>query len=73
MPRRASKWVVHETKNGRWDLSRGGRYLYTGLSSRSEALARLKNHHKAGEPVVLEAPDGYRINITEQLKRSSII
>jgi len=73
MPRRASKWVLHETKTGKWDLSRGGRYLYTGLSSRGEALARLKNHYKPGEPVVLEESDGYRTNITDQLKKSRII
>ena len=56
-----------------WDLSRGGRYLYEGLRSKPEALARLKNHHRPGEPVVLEEQDGYRTNITQQLKKSGLI
>lgn len=72
MPRRAQKWVVHERKDGTWDLSRGGRFMYTGLSSRNLALSRLKNHFKDGETIVMEEPDGYRTNVTHLLKRSRI-
>lgn len=73
MPRRAQKWVLHENKDGSWDLSKGGRYYYNDLSSKGEAVARLRNHFKGGETVVLEAPDGYRTNITNQLKRGRIL
>lgn len=72
MPRRASKWVLHKTKNG-WDLSKGGRYLYQGLASRADALRRLRNYYRAGEPVILEEEDGYRTNITNQLKRLGLL
>jgi hypothetical protein len=72
MPRRASKWILHETSTS-WDLSRGGRYMYEGMRSKQEALSRLKNHHRPGEPVVHEAQDGFRTNITDQLKKSGLI
>jgi hypothetical protein len=72
MPRRASRWIIFEKKDGTFDLMRGGRYLYTGLN-RVDVFRRLKMYYKAGEPVQLEAPDGYRTNITNQLKRGGII
>lgn len=72
VPRRASKWILHD--NGKsWDLSRGGRQMYGGMASKEEALSRLKNHYRPGEPVILEESDGYRQNITNQLKKSGII
>lgn len=73
MPKRAQKWVIHENARGAWDLSRGGRYFYTGLSSRAECLARLKNHYKPGETVFFEEQDGYRTNITSQLKKNRVL
>ena len=73
MPKRASKWTIHERKNGNWDLSKGGRYMYEGLGSKPEVLQRLKNHHRPGEPVVHEEPDGYKTNVTVQLKKARVI
>lgn len=73
MPRRSQKWILHENKDGSWDLSRGGRYLYQGLRSRAEAIKRMKNYYRDGEPVILEESDGYRANVTAQLKRSGVI
>jgi hypothetical protein len=72
MPKRASKWILYD--DGKvWSLSRGGRELYSGMRSKQEALGRLKNHYRPGEPVILEEKDGYRTNITEQLKKSGVI
>ncbi len=67
--RKASTWVIHQTKSG-WDLSRGGRYLAQGLSNEAECLKRMKKHYRASESVVLEEIDGYRTDITAQLKKS---
>lgn len=72
MPRRASKWILLDHGKS-WDVIKGGRQLYNNLHSREEAIARLKNHHKPGEPVILEEEDGYRTNITEQLRKGGII
>lgn len=72
MSSRKSKWIIKEEKQG-FSLTRGGRQLYSGLGSKQEALRRLKNHHRAGETVHLEEDDGYRANITEQLRRSGLI
>jgi hypothetical protein len=47
--------------------------MYGGMGSKQEALSRLKNHHRPGEVVVEEAKDGYRTNITDQLKKSGLI
>lgn len=73
MPRRASRWVIQETKDGKWNLSRGGRDLYTGLSSQTLCVSRMRNYYKDGETVFLEEPDGYRTNITNQLKKKGLI
>ncbi len=72
MPKRASRWILHDN-GSTWDLSRGGRYMYEGMRSKEEAMMRLKNHHRPGEPVHLEEGDGYRTNITDQLKKARII
>jgi hypothetical protein len=42
------------------------------MASKEEALARMMNHYRPGEPVVLEEPDGYRTNITERLKKKGL-
>jgi predicted metal-dependent hydrolase len=73
MPRRASNWVLHQNKKGDWDLSKGGRFYYTGMSSQAACVARMKNYFKDGEQVFLEEPDGYRTNITARLKKSGIL
>lgn len=72
MASRKSKWVISEDKHG-FTLTRGGRQLYQGLSSKQEALRRLKNHHRPGETVVMEEDDGFQRNITDQLRRGGII
>lgn len=72
MSSRKSKWTIHETKRG-WDLSKGGRYYYTSLSSQAECVRRLRTYRKAGEPVVLEELDGYLTNITKLLERKGLI
>jgi len=72
MSSRRNKWIIHETRRG-WDLSKGGRYYYTGLSSEAACVARLKNHHKPGESVFLEEADGYQTNITKRLERRNLI
>lgn len=72
MPRRASRWVLHD-EGSKWSLSRGGRFLYQDLGSKAEAVKRMKAHYRPGEPVILEEKDGYRTNITDQLKRSGLI
>ena len=72
MPRRASKWILHN-QGETWELTRGGRSMYAGMRSQEEALQRLRNHHRPGEPVILEEQDGYRNNITDQLKKRGLI
>jgi hypothetical protein len=72
MPKRASRWVITETKNG-WDLAKGGRYMYQDLGTKQEALSRMKNYYRPGEPVFIEEIDGYRENITLKLRRNGLI
>lgn len=72
MSSRKTKWIISEDRHG-FTLTKGGRQLYSGLSSRQEALRRLKNHYRPGEQVMLEEDDGYLSNITQQLKRTGII
>lgn len=73
MSSRSARWVIHESKDGSFELSRGGRSMYSNASSRAEILRRLKMHHKPGEPVFSEEVDGYRTNITAQLKKAGVI
>lgn len=72
MSSRKQKWIIKEEPQG-FSLTRGGRQMYSGMGSKAEALRRLKNHYRAGETVHLEENDGYRANITEQLRRSGLI
>jgi hypothetical protein len=73
MPRRASKWVIHEHSDDNWELSKGNRGLYFGMKSRKEALQRLMVHYKPGESVFHEAPDGYLTNITNLVRKGGLI
>jgi hypothetical protein len=47
--------------------------MYSGMGSKQEALRRLKTHYKSGETVHLEDKDGYRTNITSQLKKTNVL
>lgn len=73
MKRRLQGWAIEEHKDGSFSLSHGNRPVVTGLSTRTAVITYLQREHRPGERVYHVESDGYRTEITKEIRRAGVI
>lgn len=73
LTRQRQPWLLAESEDGSWSVTHGRRQLAIDLLSRSSAIAYLRDLHVSGDRIYIVEPDGYRVDITNDMTRLGVI